>query len=165
MKKMILAVVAVMSGFAGNAAPILEVRIASVAVEGAPINGLSADARAELERHLAVVGAMGASRPTDAALTIVLGEKAPSEGEPEAHTQEEGGSHSQGPGGRRNRGRERGRCGRERTCLNVMETQRDTHFGAKRPLETHILAQETSIMAQETHILAQTLAAICGVPL
>ena len=66
MKKMILAAaVAVMSGFAGNAAPILEVRIASVAVEGAPINGLSSDARAELERHLAVVGAMGASRPTD----------------------------------------------------------------------------------------------------
>ena len=87
MKKMILAAaVAVVSGFAGNAAPFFEARIASVAVEGAPIKGLSADARAELVRHLALVGAMGASRPTAAALTIVLGEKAPGEGEPEQPT-------------------------------------------------------------------------------
>ena len=65
MKKMILAAaVAVVSGFAGNAAPILEAKVSDVAIEGAPIKGLSADARAELERHLAVVGAMGASRPT-----------------------------------------------------------------------------------------------------
>ena len=87
MKKMILAAAAaIMSGFAGNAAPFFEAKVSDVAVEGAPIKGLSADARAELERHLALVGAMGTSRPTVAALTIVLGEKAPGAGEPEAHT-------------------------------------------------------------------------------
>ena len=87
MKKTILAAaVAVMSGFAGNAAPVLEARISAVAVECSSPRGWPADARAELERHLALVGAMGASRPTVAALTIVLGEKAPGAGEPEAHT-------------------------------------------------------------------------------
>ena len=87
MRKMILAAAAaVMAGLAGFAAPVLEARISAVAVECSSPRGWSAGARAELERHLALVGAMGASRPTVAALTIVLGEKAPGEGEPEAHT-------------------------------------------------------------------------------
>ena len=56
MKKMILAAaVAVVSGFAGNAAPMFEARLSAVAIEGGDIKGFSADARAELEKHLALV--------------------------------------------------------------------------------------------------------------
>ena len=62
MKMMILVATTVaMLCFAGRAAPVFEARLASVAIEGRDIKGLSADARAELEKHLSLV-AGGAGR-------------------------------------------------------------------------------------------------------
>ena len=64
-----------------------EARLSSVAIEGGAIKGLSADARAELEKHLALVAGGGFSPAKGKAeLTIVLGQKAPDEGEPVAYT-------------------------------------------------------------------------------
>ena len=66
---------------------ILEVRLSSIAVEGGRINGFSADARSELEKHLSLVCG-GVFRPAgdNAQLEIVLGAKAPGSGEVEPHT-------------------------------------------------------------------------------
>ena len=77
-------------GLIGLSASLLgaETRLGAVAVEGGlEKHGWSGDARAELERHLALV-AGGTFRPArDAAeLTIVLGKRAPDAGEPEAFT-------------------------------------------------------------------------------
>ena len=89
MRKMMLAVaVAAVSGFVGHAAPMFEAHLSKVAIEGGPAAGKSADARAELEKHLSLVAggnvAWVASSAAD--LTIVLGEKAPGEGDVAAHT-------------------------------------------------------------------------------
>ena len=98
MTHMIFAVVAVLAGLAGcnpaekraeaPAEPRLEARLSAVAIEGG-VNkkGLPSDARAELERHLALV-AGGTFRSSSEApdLTIVLGKPAPEAGEPAAFT-------------------------------------------------------------------------------
>ncbi len=69
------------------ASPMLEARLSAVAIEGGKIRGLSAEARAELEKHLALVaGSDFAPAKGKAELTIVLGQKAPGEGTPAAHT-------------------------------------------------------------------------------
>ena len=87
---LVLAAVAVFAVDCRANAEVLEARIASVSVEAAPIKGLSADARAELERHLALVDPAArrdASPHLPAVgLTIMLGQRAPGAGEPEAHT-------------------------------------------------------------------------------
>lgn len=88
MKNFILVVV-VLLGFVGRAASVFEARLSSVAIEGCPADGKLPDARAELEKHLSLVagGEVGrAERPSAAELTIVLGQKAPGEGDPERHT-------------------------------------------------------------------------------
>lgn len=73
---------------------ILEVRLSSIAVEGGRINGFSADARSELEKHLSLVCG-GVFRPAgdNAQLEIVLGAKAPGSGEVEPHTSADGLPH------------------------------------------------------------------------
>ena len=93
-----LLMLAAVSAVAAGKAADLEARLSSVAIEGGDITGLSADARAELEKHLALVagtkcGALGeralpcgAQSGRAAELTIVLGQGAPGAGEPEAHT-------------------------------------------------------------------------------
>lgn len=99
MNQMVFACVACLLGLVGcspdakkpaaSAVPAFEARLGSVAIDesGLKKNGYSNDARAELERHLAVV-AGGTFRPApDAAeLTIVLGQPAPEAGEPAAFT-------------------------------------------------------------------------------
>ena len=75
------------SAVAALAAPMFEARLSAVAIEGSKIRGLSAEARAELEKHLALVAGRDFSPPNGKAeLTIVLGQKAPGEGEPAAYT-------------------------------------------------------------------------------
>ena len=69
------------------ATSVFEARLSAVAVESGAPRGWSAAARAELERHLALVSGCALS-PTkeQAELTIVLGQRAPSAGEPEPFT-------------------------------------------------------------------------------
>ena len=85
--RIIMLVLACSSVLTLGASSSFEARLSSVAIEGGNIRGLSADARAELEKHLTLVGGHDFS-PTrgNAELTIVLGQKAPGAGEPELHT-------------------------------------------------------------------------------
>jgi len=74
---------------AGAPVSMFEARLSSVAIEGGlDKTGRPTDARAELERHLALVagGAFAPAAGDAAELTIVLGEKAPDAGEPALHT-------------------------------------------------------------------------------
>lgn len=84
-----LVALASLGGFAadGKAVPPFEARLSSVAIEGGDKKSKPTEARTELERHLALV-AGGEFRPATGAaeLTVVLGEKAPGEGEPAAFT-------------------------------------------------------------------------------
>ena len=89
MKQTMLAFVVVVAGAAGISAfagPVFEARLSAVAVEGGLEKGRPTDARAELERHLSLVA--GGFRPAagKAELTVVLGQKAPGEGEVDANT-------------------------------------------------------------------------------
>ena len=90
MKKMMLAAsVAALSWFVGHASPMFNARLSAVAIESGSPRGWSAEARAELEKHLSLVAGVeigGTASAVAAELTIVLGEKAPGEGEPAAHT-------------------------------------------------------------------------------
>ena len=85
--RLIMLVLACSSSLLVGASSSFEARLSSVAIEGGNIRGLSADARAELEKHLALVGGHDFSPAREKAeLTIVLGQKAPGAGEPELHT-------------------------------------------------------------------------------
>ena len=88
--RIIMLVLACSSVLTLGASSSFEARLSSVAIEGGNIRGLSADARAELEKHLALVNPAArrdaSPHPQAAELTIVLGQKAPGAGEPELHT-------------------------------------------------------------------------------
>ena len=82
-----LCVTAAVAAFAAMEGLGFEARLSSVAIEEGARNQWVEDARAELERHLALVDGGGFSPAKGKAeLTIELGRKAPGEGEPEAHT-------------------------------------------------------------------------------
>ena len=85
--RFIMLVLACSLALSGVASSLFEARLSSVAIEGSGLKGLSADARAELEKHLSLVGGRNFSPAQGKAeLTIVLGRKAPGAGEPEPHT-------------------------------------------------------------------------------
>ena len=82
-----LCVTAAVAAFAAVEGLGFEARLSSVAIEEGARNQWVEDARAELERHLALVDGGGFSPAKGKAeLTIVLGRKATGEGEPESHT-------------------------------------------------------------------------------